>query len=367
MTNTGKKRFSIIIPCYNAEDYVDRALESAVRQSFDKNNYEIIAVNDASTDGTLQKLYRWQEKYPELISVITYEVNLRQGGARNRAMKEAKGEYICFLDADDRLSISCLDTYNNIIEITGADMVVSKHIDENELVYPNYDVAEAFDLNASALNVSSSSASEKGLIRDESKIEKIYKNDKDIKKIILSDFGYVWCAAYRRDIIIENDIMFPEHLAYEDIYWPRIYRLYAKTICVCNEVTHYRYNNPVSTMNKKNAAHHLDRLTVCEKLLSKYGELDVLKNHYDELFRETMEIYYFNSYYMFFTRMDEIPDVYMRIRNEIYKFFPDWDKRYDDSYLPEFFRYMVKLLKRAVNVKPSELIPFKEALLEIIG
>ena len=74
---------SVIVPCYNVEKLIDRCLKSLTNQTLDKNLYEIIVINDASEDGTLDKLVEWEKKYPSLISVITYDENQRQGGARN--------------------------------------------------------------------------------------------------------------------------------------------------------------------------------------------------------------------------------------------------------------------------------------------
>lgn len=345
-------KFSIVIPCYNAVDYVDRSIGSAVRQNFPKTEYEIIAVNDASTDDTLSKLNSWKEKYPGLVKVVSYEENLRQGGARNVAMRSALGEYICFLDADDRMDKQCLKKYDILIEDTHADMVVSRHVDETEFVASDEettgepDTGDNVTVNYDNLTILS--------------------HDSDFSRIVSSDFGYVWCACYRKSMILDNDLFFPEKLAYEDLMWPRIVRLYADKICICEEITHHKYDNPVSTMNKKDAPHHLDRLTVYEMLLAEYRRLGVMDREYLTLLNETMETYFFNSYYMFFTRMQSIPDVYARIRNVIYEYFPDWEEKYDDSDLPMYFQYFIKLLKRIPNASPEDLVPFKESLLELI-
>ena len=346
--NIAMCRFSIIIPCYNAIEYVDRALTSAVNQSFPRDNYEIIAVNDASTDDTLTKLEKWQEEYPNLMRVISYEVNLRQGGARNVAMKEAKGEYICFLDADDWMDESCLSIFEALIEKTGAEMVVTKHVDKSTYEERSNEENEVanFEINP--------------------QVTGFYRQEEDLRKILTADYGYVWCASYRRSIIIDNEIWFPEHLAYEDILWPRLYRLYAKTICLSDAVTHYKFFDQNSTMNRKNASHHIDRLTVFEMLLKEYEQRGIISREYDAILNETIHIYYFNSYFMFFTRMEEIPDVYGRIRKTIDQYFPGWQDVYDDSELPMIFQYMTKLLRKAANVSPNDLAPFKEAMLELI-
>ena len=83
---------SIIIPCYNVEEYIDRCLESVVAQTIGLDMLEIIVINDASTDNTLNKLYQWERRFPQNIMEITYEENQRKGGARNIRLEYATGQ-----------------------------------------------------------------------------------------------------------------------------------------------------------------------------------------------------------------------------------------------------------------------------------
>ena len=86
-------RVSVIIPAYNAEAFLARALRSVVAQTF--NDYEIVLVDDGSTDGTAEIAQSFKQvRY-------FHQPNRRQPATRNRGLKEAKGELIAFLDADD--------------------------------------------------------------------------------------------------------------------------------------------------------------------------------------------------------------------------------------------------------------------------
>lgn len=87
---------SIIVPCYNVENYIDRCVSSLVSQTIGIENLEIILVNDASRDNTLFKLYEWEKKYPDSIMVITYDENIRQGGARNVGLSYATSDYYTY-------------------------------------------------------------------------------------------------------------------------------------------------------------------------------------------------------------------------------------------------------------------------------
>lgn len=90
-------KVSVIIPVYNAEKYLEKCLESLCRQTLEQ--MEVICVDDGSTDSSPEILKRFQEK-DERIRVLTQK-NQYAGIARNNGMKEARGEYLLFLDADD--------------------------------------------------------------------------------------------------------------------------------------------------------------------------------------------------------------------------------------------------------------------------
>lgn len=91
---------SVIIPCYNSEQYIDECIASVFAQNY--SDYEIICVNDGSTDSTLSLLEKWSVLYPSKIRIFTTE-NQGAGKARNLGLKNALGDYIQFLDADDVL------------------------------------------------------------------------------------------------------------------------------------------------------------------------------------------------------------------------------------------------------------------------
>lgn len=91
---------SIIIPCYNVEEYVSEAIESALNQTY--RPIEIIAVDNNSADRTLKILKEYERRYPDLITVLE-EKKQGSSAARNKGMSIAKGEWLQFLDADDLL------------------------------------------------------------------------------------------------------------------------------------------------------------------------------------------------------------------------------------------------------------------------
>lgn len=115
---------SVIIPCYNQEQYLEECLQSVLAQTF--REWECIIVNDGSTDKTEQTAKKWIEKDPRFVYV--YKENGGLSSARNSGLQAAKGDYIQFLDCDDcidadkfRKSIDLLDKKGEI------DVVVSNY------------------------------------------------------------------------------------------------------------------------------------------------------------------------------------------------------------------------------------------------
>ena len=93
-------RLSFIVPFYNVESYIEECIRSLYAQDIPWEDYEVICVDDCSPDGSRAIVERLQKEYPTL-KLLTTPENLRQGGARNLALKEAKGKYVSFVDSDD--------------------------------------------------------------------------------------------------------------------------------------------------------------------------------------------------------------------------------------------------------------------------
>ncbi len=92
-------KLSIIIPCYNVESYLSKCIDSVINNKLE-DKYEIILVNDGSTDNTLDIIKEYEKKYPKVIKVVDQK-NRGLSGARNSGIDVAKGEYVTFLDSDD--------------------------------------------------------------------------------------------------------------------------------------------------------------------------------------------------------------------------------------------------------------------------
>ncbi|MBR5493721.1 MAG: glycosyltransferase family 2 protein [Alistipes sp.] len=105
---------SIIIPVFNVENYLRECLDSLLQQ--DLTACEVLCVNDGSTDGSLAILHEYQAAHLDVFRVFT-QTNQGQAAARNKALDEAKGEFVVFLDSDDYYLPNALnDSVGNIQE-----------------------------------------------------------------------------------------------------------------------------------------------------------------------------------------------------------------------------------------------------------
>lgn len=111
---------SIIIPTFNCASYVCRAIDSVLKKG--KNNFEIIVVDDASTDQT-QEILNNSYKNNETVKIIRHQNNLKLGAARNTGLDLARGKYVFFLDADDWLEEGSIEELIILAEKNKAEIV----------------------------------------------------------------------------------------------------------------------------------------------------------------------------------------------------------------------------------------------------
>ncbi len=117
-----KIKISVIVPAYNVENYLSETLDCLVRQSVDE--YEVIIVNDGSTDGTQGIIDSYCNKHPHFSCI--FQQNSGVSAARNTGLLAAKGKYVSFLDSDDLLSENALECFYNAMEERGGDIGICR-------------------------------------------------------------------------------------------------------------------------------------------------------------------------------------------------------------------------------------------------
>lgn len=144
--NLNNKIFSIIIPCYNVEKYIEKSIKSIINQKhMDLDEIEIIIIDDGSSDNTSQLCKNFLNKYPKTIKYF-YQENQGQAIAKNNALKYVSGDFVYFLDADDYLFEDTLINVKNFFKNNYSINLVaipSFIFDEaNDKIYDNYSVTD---------------------------------------------------------------------------------------------------------------------------------------------------------------------------------------------------------------------------------
>lgn len=216
-------KLSIIVPAYNVEAYLRTCLDSLVGQTID--DYEIILVNDGSTDGTQTIIDEYREKHPGLIRCLIVE-NGGQGRARNIAIRQARGDYLGFVDSDDWVDPRMFEKLYTAAEAAGADMA-------------QCDCYECWE-NGRKDHLSMTG-----------------RRKEDVNTA-------VWNKLVRRSVA--EGVEFAEHLWYEDIAYVVRLMLRVETMTdVCEPLYYYR-RGQTSTMNNGNTQRNLEMITILEML-----------------------------------------------------------------------------------------------------
>jgi glycosyltransferase involved in cell wall biosynthesis len=294
-------KVSVIIPCYCVEPYIDRCVQSLIHQTIGLENLELIFINDASPDSTLDILLSYEKKYSESILVINSEVNLKQGGARNLGIQYASGDYIGFVDGDDW------------VELTMFEKLYKKAEEYN------------CDLAACRITRSYDDQPDKGFAGDIDSYIALSPKDNAENKLLPGFGGAIVTKIYRRSIILDNQVWFPENLAYEDNYWFPILHHYLTSGYMLEECLYHYYCNMNSTTTRRNSLHHLDRLTIETLKIEEYKKRGLFEQHYAEIEYQFIELYYINTLYILFTKFDSVPyDVFLTMKATVPSLFPNY-------------------------------------------
>lgn len=302
-------KLCVIVPVYNMERYVETCIDSLLAQTYE--SLQIVLVNDRSTDSSLSILKKYQKRFPDKIIVIDSKENMRQGGARNLGIRATKSDYIGFVDADDFVHPMMYESLMKETDEGNIDIVYCRYMDVNE--------------NASFDNLPENIKNVK-----EIRVENLYKalSDEEKMQIMTShEYGNVCGGIYRRSLIEENSLYFPEHLAYEDNFWVYAIHLNMQNVAIIFQPLYFYRKQGESTTHKKNALHHYDRIEIGNRLLAYATEKNLLQRYYKILEYLFIEVFTMNSYTIFlktFNHPDEhkIKQVKMFLKDK----FPKWRK-----------------------------------------
>lgn len=234
---------SIIIPAYNAENTIEKCLNSLFNQTL--KEIEIIVINDCSKDSTLKIL----KKYKNKIKLIDNKENLGPAGSRNKGLDVAQGKYIGFVDADDWVA-------PNMYELMS-----SKMNDEVDLVA------------CSRINVTKKG--EKPIIN---------KNKESDAKAFTKTSNYNCDKLFKREIIEKYHLRLPEQYSYaEDFAFGIRYKYYANKMCILEEPLYYYLADSEGSITNSYKRNLLNIIKVLEDMLVFFKKENAFEKYEKEL------------------------------------------------------------------------------------
>ena len=241
---------SIIVPAYNAEKTITDCIDSVLKQTT-KWNYELIVVNDGSTDKTKEYL----DEYNNERLVVVNQENRGFSGARNRGIDESRGSHIMFLDSDDYLVGDCIESMMNRLKEEDADIIqgsyqyfTDRHMNEERLTN----------------RVSTDPA------------------------VIVKRQGFPWAKIYKRELF--NEIRYPLDTWFEDTITNFLIFRLCKKIIVTDEIVYAWRQNPMGiTRNASKNKKSIDTYWVMEHIFERSKELNIPNDTVQyELYRKQM-------------------------------------------------------------------------------
>ena len=227
---------SVVIPMYNAEKYIGECLDSVLAQTF--KNYEVIVVDDCSTDNSVEIVKSYLEKFDRKLKIIKMIKNSGGGSApRNKGLKLSRGDYLFFMDSDDFFTKTALEDMYKPAKKFNADVIYCEK-------YFSYED------NGRKISAHKDSLA-KGKI--------VSEFDKQLEHLELyatdNFFWAPWTKFIKRDWAIENNIFFQELPRAQDFLWTLKIFVYAKHFVRIPMPIYFYRDSPESiTRNKRSNA-----------------------------------------------------------------------------------------------------------------
>ena len=195
---------------------------------------------------------------------------------------------------------------------------------------------------------------------------KIYRavidtEEKRRQLIVENTMSYaVWDKVIRRSLLTENEIVFPEGLAYEDIYFGSLLQLYAKRIAKMDRIYYHYFVNQKSTVLSRETGYHKDIMMVNQLVLQTYQERGMWERYHDELELDLLFTWYLATVKVICLRFDKPPyDMFCRLKEDILANMPGCvNNKYIKTSMREFHQLLMQLL--TCYVTPSVLCRIAE-------
>ena len=321
---------SVIIPIYNVEKYLIKCLESICNQEFE--DYEVILINDGSTDNSWNIAEKYREKYQDKIKLLNQE-NSGVSVARNTGLSYAKGKYVCFVDSDDYVEKTYLSELYKVAKKNNADLVFSafRSVDEDGKVI-------------------------KYIGENRFTPDKEYSFKESEELFLIQNAP--WAKLYRKDIIEEYNLYFPPKVWYEDVIFTKEYLINTSKCVYCDEVLYNYLQRSGSAMNAQ-GERNLEIFGAIEEVTNYYKERNVYER-YQQVIEFVAIDHIFISCLVRILRYSKDKFFYRRVRKKFEETFPlyrkniyikDLEKNRKIIYYLLRFRlpFFVKLIFRVKN------------------
>lgn len=275
-------KVSIIIPAYNAENYIQKCLDSISLQTF--SDFEVIVVDDGSTDNTsdIVKAYIGNDARFSLLQ----QENLYAGIARNNGMKHAQGEYFLFFDADDFMESTLLEEMVTRADETSADVVVCR---SHQL---DCQTDEITPLNH-ALTVEDTS--------------RVYSSS-DLSSCIFNSFvGWPWDKLFKKSFIESHGLLFQDTRTTNDAFFVFIALVSADRIALVDKFLIYHRVKNSSSLENTRSKSWSNTFAACNAIEKRLVNDGVFPNFEQSFLNWVLDLYIWNL----FTLTDEASDAFM--------------------------------------------------------
>lgn len=287
---------SIIVPVYNVEKYLSKCLDSIYGQAF--KDFEVIIVNDGSTDGSLAIAQEYFEKYKDNTKLISQK-NGGLSAARNTGLGVASGKYILFVDTDDTINVVMLEKMYSLAEENDSDLVMCafRSVDED-----GKELSKHYE-NALKCGEKYNLAS---------------------KKELLLCQNAAWNKLYKRSVIQDNNLSFTEGVWYEDLRFTKKYMFYAQNVVYTDELLYNYLIRQGSIMNSMADGRNTQIIDAFVEVIDFYKAKNVFEKYSSEIEFTAIE-HIFIATLVRMCRSGKI-DMLKKIRTEFEKLFPNYKK-----------------------------------------
>ena len=237
---------TVVIPVYNSSCTIARCLDSIFGLPLNESDFEVIAIDDCSTDNSVDILKQYADCHTNIL-ILRQDTNHRQGAARNRGVSIAKGKYIVFVDSDDEVAPGMLSAVE-MAENADADIVALRYAKvgkdmtdraEVSLPYTHDDVFSGIDMQ----------------------VEHQYWNTAP------------WSYVYRKTFLGSVNYPFAEDVLYEDSDFVNVHLYHARKMAYCDECGYVMHYNADSTTHTMSYKHLCDYALLGTRMLAFYESI----------------------------------------------------------------------------------------------